>query len=132
MFHKEAQLLNAPFNSSPCPSCQHDSFKVIESRIAFETVRRRRKSCSACGHRETTYEVSQAFFVEAQSNAELLLRLKRALTGKDFPSSVLESSETSCLDCTYFEHNRCSFEFPEAGGSFARECTMFSPQGLEK
>ncbi len=40
-----------------CPKCDVDDTKVIDSREASEgTSIRRRRSCSACQHRFTTYE----------------------------------------------------------------------------
>ena len=40
-----------------CPKCEVDDTKVIDSREASEgTAIRRRRSCSACQHRFTTYE----------------------------------------------------------------------------
>jgi transcriptional repressor NrdR len=38
-----------------CPSCQHESSKVVDSRESGESVRRRRE-CLLCGHRFTTFE----------------------------------------------------------------------------
>ena len=42
-----------------CPFCAHTETKVLESRLVNEGVRRRR-SCSKCSNRFTTYE--KAFF----------------------------------------------------------------------
>lgn len=40
-----------------CPFCKHDSDKVIDTRPAEEaTAVRRRRECSQCGRRFTTYE----------------------------------------------------------------------------
>jgi transcriptional repressor NrdR len=40
-----------------CPVCSHEEDKVIDSRSTKEgTVTRRRRECSECGHRFTTYE----------------------------------------------------------------------------
>ena len=40
-----------------CPKCTHDDDKVIDSRtIRNGEVIRRRRVCSQCGHRFTTYE----------------------------------------------------------------------------
>jgi transcriptional repressor NrdR len=40
-----------------CPKCKIDDTKVIDSREAEEGASiRRRRSCSSCGHRFTTYE----------------------------------------------------------------------------
>jgi transcriptional repressor NrdR len=38
-----------------CPACQHDESKVVDSRDAGDSIRRRRE-CLACGHRYTTFE----------------------------------------------------------------------------
>ena len=38
-----------------CPSCHHSESRVIDSRTTGDAIRRRR-SCSACGHRFTTHE----------------------------------------------------------------------------
>ena len=40
-----------------CPSCLFDDTKVIDSRVSEEGAAiRRRRSCTQCGHRFTTYE----------------------------------------------------------------------------
>lgn len=33
--------------------------------------------------------------------------------------------ETHCLNCKHWEEDWCTFDFPEAGGSFADGCTCF-------
>jgi len=38
-----------------CPSCQHGESKVVDSRDAGDSIRRRRE-CLQCGHRFTTFE----------------------------------------------------------------------------
>lgn len=40
-----------------CPECQSDNHHVIDSRKSGEAIRRRR-SCSACFHRWTTFETT--------------------------------------------------------------------------
>lgn len=40
-----------------CPFCKHDETRVIDSRLAHDGDQvRRRRECSACGERFTTYE----------------------------------------------------------------------------
>lgn len=40
-----------------CPSCSFDDTKVIDSRLSEEGgAIRRRRSCTQCGYRFTTYE----------------------------------------------------------------------------
>lgn len=38
-----------------CPSCQNPDTRVVDSREAVDSIRRRRE-CQACGHRFTTFE----------------------------------------------------------------------------
>lgn len=38
-----------------CPACQHGESKVVDSRDAGDSIRRRRE-CLGCGHRFTTFE----------------------------------------------------------------------------
>ncbi len=41
-----------------CPFCNHDDTKVIDSRLSAEGAQvRRRRQCSVCGERFTTFEV---------------------------------------------------------------------------
>jgi transcriptional repressor NrdR len=40
-----------------CPFCHHDETRVVDSRLAHEGEQvRRRRACSSCGERFTTYE----------------------------------------------------------------------------
>lgn len=39
-----------------CPFCSHSETKVLETRETSETETRRRRECSKCGKRFTTYE----------------------------------------------------------------------------
>src|SRR5919112_5051923 len=40
-----------------CPTCEHDTTRVIDSRdLDSGSSIRRRRECEACGHRFTTYE----------------------------------------------------------------------------
>lgn len=41
-----------------CPECQHLESRVVDSRSAGDSIRRRRE-CASCGHRFTTYERSE-------------------------------------------------------------------------
>ena len=43
-----------------CPFCSHEETKVIDSRLAGEGVQvRRRRECTACGERFTTFESAE-------------------------------------------------------------------------
>lgn len=54
-----------------CPICQHTEHSVVKTKAAQLTIRRRRQ-CSRCGHRWTTYEGMTNVF-------DALNRLKQAL-----------------------------------------------------
>lgn len=115
--------------TSDCPSCGKSEFTVIESRLTGPH-RRRRKRCSSCNFAQTTYEVTQQYFLESQTNLKLIQNLKLAL---EFPNdihvkkqSARESiSVVSCLNCSHMRDGKCGFDFPEAGDEFAEECIHF-------
>jgi len=72
-----------------CPRCECSETKVLESRISHEgrSVRRRR-SCSSCGHRYTTYEKEE----------ELNLQVKKKDNRfEDFSrSKITQAIATAC------------------------------------
>lgn len=120
---KSIQIAQAAFNSvCECPRCGDTAFKIIESRLSG-SHRRRRKRCETCNYAHTTYEVSQEYFFEAQSNAKLISDLKKqlSLSGE---TEILDSGP-DCSECINMTSRGCSFEFPEAGSSFASECIQY-------
>jgi DNA-directed RNA polymerase subunit RPC12/RpoP len=87
---------------------------------------RRRKHCSACGHRETTYEISQKQFKEWKTIEKLGAQLREVLLGKSQkPAVAANDSGIKCPTCRHWSGKGCDFEFPEAGGKFAEECSMY-------
>ncbi|MSQ34127.1 MAG: transcriptional repressor NrdR [Dehalococcoidia bacterium] len=81
-----------------CPYCGHPDSKVIDSREADESVRRRRE-CLACSSRFTTYEriEAQALYIikkdqrrEEFSREKLLAGLRRALEKRPLPAGGVE------------------------------------------
>lgn len=110
------------FQPSVCPKCGQLGFKVIESRTT-DGLTRRRKACAKCGHRTTTYEVTQAFYRTATQNAQIVDKLRSALGGHT-PAQGRHNSAT-CESCQYMTKGECSFGFPEAGGTFASECSTY-------
>ncbi|NBX50358.1 hypothetical protein EBT25_10540 [bacterium] len=112
-----------------CPSCDQKAVKVIESReTRGDSIRRRRRECGECGYRDTTYEVTEAFFNLAKENKNALIRVRKVVLGSDgtAPKEIVNTSDTTCEQCCYMGSYGCAFDFPEAGGSFAEECSMFS------
>lgn len=80
-----------------------------------------RRRCVHCDHAETTFEVT----AQQMAEYELLLRLKTSISQVLNPDAC-ESSDL-CTSCSYWSNGSCSMQFPEAGGSFASECSCYSP-----
>ena len=52
---------------SKCPICSERTYTVTESRTPGSTktyLRRRRKRCTHCGHKDTTYEITAKEYEE--------------------------------------------------------------------
>lgn len=110
-----------------CPKCRELGFKTAESRKTADAIRRR-LVCSFCGHRETAFEVTQEWYDRAKENERIVHKLRDAL-GSDTKrsSDKTKSSGASCLMCRFMSGRGCSFDFPEAGGAFAAECSQYDP-----
>lgn len=90
-----------------CPFCGHDESQVKDSRTAEDgTATRRRRSCTSCGARFTTYERVQLreFSVlksdgsrEAFDREKLARSLRVALRKRDIESERLNRAVTSIL-----------------------------------
>lgn len=106
---------NRPTN---CSACGAREVRVIETRANNQAIRRR-KQCLACKHRETTYEISQAQYQQLQT----LDKLRAVLLGTDTPPPT---PKLSCFNCTHWSRGKCAMDFPEAGGSFANDCSCYS------
>lgn len=72
-----------------------------------------------CGAKVTTYEVSSEFYSESITNKTLVEKVTNLF-------GVSKAKPKTCGECEYMISSECSFGFPEAGGEFADECTMFS------
>ena len=48
----------SPLSVIQCEKCGKEQLDVCDSRN-FNGIRRRKKKCLACGHRITTYEISE-------------------------------------------------------------------------
>jgi len=94
---------------SNCSQCGSLAVFILETRNTA-TARRRRKRCDRCGFRETTYEISQAEY-------------KALIKGKTTPKA---KPSLSCDTCIHWETTSCGFDFPEAGGWFAADCSCYS------
>lgn len=118
-----------PYALTRCPACEETSVKVIESReTKGDSIRRRRRECRECGYRDTTYEVTESFFKLAKENKDIVSRIRKFVSGSDeqAPEENVNTSDTTCEQCSHMSSYGCAFDFPEAGGSFAEECSLFS------
>ncbi len=83
-----------------CPFCEHPDHRVVESRVAdAKDAIRRRRECSACERRFTTYEhIEEASIVVIKSSGErepfdrqkLLSGLQRACHKRQVSTQLLE------------------------------------------
>jgi hypothetical protein len=72
--------------------------------------------CAACWRKT---EVGRREIQEASRIHYWKLKEQRRLAqGEPLP-------ETHCLRCCFWDEGRCSFEFPESGGVFATECSLY-------
>jgi len=105
-----------------CPSCGFSDFKILESRVV-DLGRRRRYHCHHCGHRETTYEISQTD-LDRLRLADRLYRYAAKIVKSADPEPPAEGP--ACDQCIHFSNERCTMGIPEAGDGFAAECSIFS------
>ena len=107
-----------------CPNCLGPNFHIIEVRQR-SGYKYRRRCCKDCAVRVTTYEIGEQDF-------ELLNKIKAELPQEEWqPEPVKEpaeseSSSARCGFCDNWENGKCYFLFPEAGGTFAEECSLYS------
>lgn len=66
-----------------CPLCLDDMLYCVDSRPAKGGWRTRRHACAGCGHRETTYEISEARLAELEQAEKRLMMIRAALTPED-------------------------------------------------
>lgn len=115
--------------ATTCPKCKQPGLKVLETRLVENgTVRRRRRACTLCEHRYTTYEVDQDFYRKAKDSLIVLDRIQSCFSDAPVggPEKTVKKPQRTCEQCFHMAHYGCAFDFPEAGGSFAEECSMFT------
>lgn len=105
-----------------CPACGEPRLTVMRSRSVGDNVRRR-KECTSCGHRVTTYEVSADFYLLAQRNEAIIRNINEMLGGGEV---VLGNKlTTKCADCSHNLEGACSFEFPEYDTPDSVDCIHY-------
>lgn len=71
-----------------CPYCGLESIKTLETRDSQNNVVRRRKECTDCGRRFTTYE-----YIEA---VELMVRKKDGRLERFDPNKIIRGLQKAC------------------------------------
>jgi hypothetical protein len=108
-----------------CPDCR-GAYSVVESRDEGPYVRRR-WCCDSCRQRATTYEVSRERYQELIKAAETLNLIRSALGGLLPAGPPASPPALTCqANCKHWGENGCGFDWPEAGGSFATECSTYA------
>jgi hypothetical protein len=106
-----------------CSVCGTFALQIIESRKKANYVRRR-KECTSCGSRVTTYELSAEHYKELE---ECKARLENVLRVLDtYLGKLTTDPKVTCRNCIYMKPDgECDLGFPEAGGTFAAECSSY-------
>lgn len=95
-----------------CPKCGNDQSDVIDSRATTQAVRRRRQ-CSACSYRFTTYErverprlmvVKKDGRREPFNREKLLSGIERACEKRDITRAQIDTLVDE-IECSLFDEN---------------------------
>lgn len=110
-----------------CPHCGSNKLFVLESRPASEGTRRR-KRCSACNYRSTSYEIDGSRFKALIAIEQEMAALVTAIQPLMNKVVVSQSTQTRCNDCIFNQNNRCSHDIPEYQGEESYDCFYFKKQ----
>jgi DNA-directed RNA polymerase subunit M/transcription elongation factor TFIIS len=102
-----------------CPKCSELSVFIIDSRKTKDGIRRRKK-CESCGYRYTTREILDKTYQQLVESQRIVTKVQNLFGGKQ----VMKNSHT-CEQCSHWSSFGCGMGFPEAGGTFAEECSVF-------
>jgi len=96
-----------------CPVCRAEDSKVVDSRLAEEgAATRRRRQCTSCSHRFTTYErvdhapltvVKSTGHCEPFDRAKVIAGLAAATKGRGVDAATLEQMATRVEDVVRLE-----------------------------
>jgi len=112
--------------SNICSYCHKGTLKVLESRNATASTRRRRYECQVCSKRSSTYEVSESFFDEAIENRRLLAGIRKIV----FSDNELKQQKFACCDtCQFNGGSYCDKDIPEYNTNESYDCNYF--QGIQ-
>lgn len=116
-----------------CPKCHNKTERILESRPSG-TSRRRRYACDHCQTRRTSWELCDEEYQQLVSDQKKLHTIAQTIyKSNGVTPKQIETLTKTCDQCHYYRpHNmrgdNCDFGFPEAGGTFAAECSSFTLQ----
>ena len=59
-----------------CPLCKQGNTKTIDTRVSCNEAIRRRRHCVSCGHRWSTYEISEDVMREYNSLKDIVKKIQ--------------------------------------------------------
>lgn len=100
-------MLAAKFSGVNCPVCERTDTRVVDSRAADEGVSiRRRRECSGCHHRFTTFErVEEAPLVVVKRSGD-----REPFDGSKIVRGLVSASKGRPVSAPDFEHLVCQVE----------------------
>jgi transcriptional regulator NrdR family protein len=112
-----------------CPHCQSPSY-VIESRASLGDSIRRRRICTECLKRFSSYEIACIDGAKIPDNLPLpknvIDRASRMASLRKAEASTNHRRKRVCKNCEMWtQSGTCSREIPEAGGLTAVACKHF-------
>lgn len=124
---------------SLCPRCSKQGWYVIETRPTSnkgigKKIRRRRRRCSDCGFRDTTYEIPDFMYrqmlkdrktVEDIAKAEDFSKTSTTNGKPAFKTPTVEESFVDCDNCRFNTGSSCSFGLADYQTFDARDCVNF-------
>ena len=98
-------LANARLHqTSHCPNCGKRQWYVIETTpLVGRDIRRRRRRCDHCGHRDTTYEIPAFMYRQMQKDrkvSERIIRMEQQdskAACRAMPEEIVRAYELRCL-----------------------------------
>ncbi len=119
--------------TSRCPVCGKRGWYVLETRPTSykgvgKDIRRRRRRCSQCGHRDTTYEIPDFMYRQMMKDRKIVEGVDNLLGSNEKPVleiPAVQESNVDCDDCRFNSGNSCSFGLPEYQTFDCRDCVNF-------
>lgn len=102
-----------------CPSCGATNVYVIESRRSSNGTRRRKK-CSSCGWRATTYEIDAALYQRLLEYEKVMLAIQPLLN-----KAPAAEQGIVCDRCKFNDTSKCNHDLPEFQSEEAYDCVYY-------